>query len=122
MKKNCPCGQVNKQRADCHLYRRSVLGQGAGAVLSPPRMCDVLLESRRNGGGRTVTIWRGGRRRGVGAVVAAVEGAAAAGAGAWGWGRDESPIYGEVGGGIGRCGRSDTTVPVSVHGGAAAGS
>src|SRR5207249_9631924 len=85
------------------------------------RMWYVLLESRRNGGGRTVTIWRGGRRRGVGAVVAADEASATPSAGAWGWGGDESPIYGEAGGRIGWCGRSDITVPVSVHGGAAAG-
>src|SRR6267378_3122463 len=59
---------------------------------------DVLLESRRNGNARTVSIRRGGWRRGVCAAVAPGEGAAAPGAGAWSWGGDESPIYGEAGG------------------------
>src|SRR3989442_2229313 len=82
----------------------------------------VLLESLRNGGGRTVTIWRGGRRRGIGVALPAGERAVAPGAGARSWGGDESPFYGEPGGRIGWCGRSDVSIPVSVHGGTAAGS
>src|SRR5712664_4721053 len=83
---------------------------------------DVLLESRRNGNARTVSIRRGGWRRGVRAAVAPGEGAAAPGAGAWSWGGDESPIYGEAGWRIGWRGRGDAAIPVSVYGGTAAGS
>src|SRR5712664_1851187 len=82
----------------------------------------TLLKSRRNGGGRTVAVWRGTRRRGIGAALPAGEGAAAPGAGAWSWGRNESPIYGEAGGRIGWRGRGDAAIPVSVYGGTAAGS
>src|SRR5882672_10412143 len=83
---------------------------------------DVLLESRRNDSARTVSIRNGGWRRGVRVAVAPGEGAAAPGAGAWSWGGDESPIYGEAGGRIGRRGRGDVTLPVSLHGSTTAGS
>src|SRR5260370_42324183 len=68
-----------------------------------------MLESQRNGGGRTVAIRSGGWRRGVGAAVAAGEGAPAPGAGARSWGGDESPIYGEAGGRIWQQGRGGGT-------------
>src|SRR5882724_9626276 len=83
---------------------------------------DVLLESRRNGSARTISIRRGGWRRGVRAAVAPGEGAAAPGASAWSWGGDVSPIYGEAGGRIGWRGRGDVTLPVSLHGSTTAGS
>src|SRR5258707_15404550 len=81
---------------------------------------DVLLESRRNGGERTVAICTGGRRRGVGAAIAACEGAMAAAAGAWSWGGDESSIYWEARERICWWGRGEIGVPVSVHGGTGA--
>src|SRR5256885_8577919 len=60
---------------------------------------DVLLESRRNGSARTVSIRRGGWRRGIRAAVAPGEGAAAPGASAWSWGGGVLTLYGEA------CGR-----------------
>src|SRR5260370_21281336 len=80
-----------------------------------------MLESRRNGSGRTVAIWCGGRRRGIGVALPAGEGAVAPGAGEWRWGGDESPLHGEAGGRIGWCGRGHAAVPVSVYGAKATG-
>src|SRR5713101_2176052 len=82
----------------------------------------VLLESRRDGRGRTITIWRGRRRRSIGVALSAGERAMAPRFGARSWRGDEPPIYGKAGGRIGRRGRSDASIPVSVHGAAAAGS
>src|ERR1700674_4820483 len=76
----------------------------------------VLLESRRNGSARTVSIQSGGWRRSVCVAGAPGEGAAAPGTGAWSWSGDESPIYGEAHGRIGWRGRGDVTLPVSLHG------
>src|SRR6266852_163067 len=60
--------------------------------------------------------------RSIRVVVAPGEGAAAPGAGPWSWSGDESPIYGEAGGRIGRRGRGDVALPVSLHGRTTAGS
>src|SRR6267143_7003411 len=82
----------------------------------------VLLESRRNGDSRKARPWRRQRRRGIGVALPAGEGALAPGARAWSRGGDESPVYGATGGRVGQRERGDAEIPVSVHGGRAAGS